>query len=126
MAIPYFLTRTGLMGLKLLALRRRVWFKALSKVERSLVDLTLRVVSRVRSIQLAKALLNIADKLQNWISSRKTFKEIALEAGLRMAKRMVKVAVKLNVEKAYEWLNDQAYVFYLGVSYLNTSKVYRA
>jgi len=114
------------MGLKLLALRRRVWFKALSRVERLIVELTVRVVRRVRSIQLAKALLNIADKLQNWINSMKTFKEIALEAGLRMAKRMVKVAVKLNVEKAYEWLNDQAYVFYLGVSYLNTSKVYRA
>ncbi|MEM3150734.1 MAG: hypothetical protein QXT49_07085 [Candidatus Nezhaarchaeales archaeon] len=114
------------MELKLLALRRRVWFKALSKVERLIVDLTVRVVSRVRSIQLAKALSSIANKLQEWLSSRKTFKEMALEAGLKVAKRIVKVAVKLNVEKAYEWLNDQAYVFYLGVSYLNTSKVYRA
>jgi len=126
MAIPHFLTRKGLMELKLLALRRRVWFKALSRVERSIVDLTLRVVEKVRSIQLAKALSSIAEKLQEWLSSMKTFKEIALEAGLRMAKRMVEVAIKLKVENAYEWLKDKAYIFYLGVSYLNTSKVYRA
>ncbi|MEM1538323.1 MAG: hypothetical protein QXK12_06840 [Candidatus Nezhaarchaeales archaeon] len=81
MALPYFLTRTGLIELKLLALRRRVWFKTLSRVKRLIVDLTL-VVERVRSPQPTKTLFSIADKTWKWLNSRKTFKEIALETEL--------------------------------------------
>ncbi len=36
------LTRESIAGLKLRALRRRVWYGALDRIERGLVDLTIR------------------------------------------------------------------------------------
>ena len=42
-------SREGLAKLKTIAVRRNLWFKALSTVERAIVDLTIRVVERVRS-----------------------------------------------------------------------------
>ncbi|MCX8204970.1 MAG: hypothetical protein N3H31_04910 [Candidatus Nezhaarchaeota archaeon] len=113
------------MKLRLLALRRRVWFKALSKLERALVDLTIRVVEKVRSKQLAEALASIVDKLAQWLVSRKSFKDRALEVGRKLALRMAMTALKLGSLNARKLIEDEGYAFYLGVSYLNTPKLYR-
>jgi len=48
------LTREALVKLRLKALRRGVWFRDLKHSERKLLDLTIRVVQRVRSFLLAK------------------------------------------------------------------------
>lgn len=120
---PSHLTRDELMTLKAKALRRKAWFK-LSRLERAIVNLTIKVVEKARSSTLAKAITQIAMKLHSWISNRKTFKERALEAGSLVAERVVEAGLKLGVKNAYEWLNDKAYVFYLGVAYLNTPRIY--
>lgn len=118
-------TRDGLIRLKLLALRRRVWFKALSRVERSIVELTIQVVDKVRSIGLAQVLTTIAQKLEGWLGSKKSFKEEALEAGRLIAERIVRAASKIGLRNTQAWVEDEHYVFYLGVSYLNSSRIYK-
>ena len=52
-----------------IALRRRVWFKLLNRVERGIIDLTVKYVNTIKSIKLAKALTAIIDKLHSAIES---------------------------------------------------------
>ena len=54
-----FISKAQLITLKLRALRDGVWFKALIRIDRKLVDLTIRVVGSVRSATLAKNLIFI-------------------------------------------------------------------
>jgi hypothetical protein len=49
---------------KQFALRRRVWFRALSRVERGVLDLTVKYVNDVKSALLAKVLTAMLEKLQ--------------------------------------------------------------
>jgi hypothetical protein len=53
-----------LVRVKQVALRRRVWFRVLSRVERGVLDLTVRYVNDVKSALLAKVLTAMLEKLQ--------------------------------------------------------------
>lgn len=55
-------SRQDLVRIKSRALRTRVWFKALSRGERAIVDLAIRCVEKVRSSILAGAISNIVGK----------------------------------------------------------------
>jgi hypothetical protein len=46
------------------ALRRGVWFRSLSRLERGIIDLTVRYVDRIKSTKLAKVVTAIIGKLQ--------------------------------------------------------------
>jgi len=63
---PSLLTREGLEALRRRALRSKAWFR-LERVERAVVELTIKVVERVRSSTLARMILGIADKLRQWV-----------------------------------------------------------
>ena len=47
------------------ALRKRVWYRALDRVERGIIDLTICVVEKVQSQVLAKELVKILVKLRD-------------------------------------------------------------
>ena len=49
---------------KTLALRRGVWFRTLNRVERGIIDLTVRYVDNIKSAKLAKVVTAIIEKLQ--------------------------------------------------------------
>jgi hypothetical protein len=116
--------REGLAKLKTLAVRRGLWFKVLSAVERAVVDLTLKVVERVRSSVLKEALKSIASKVVEALKSR-SFKERAMAIGRALAERLVRVAERLGNKRAREWAEDPSFVMYLGVSWLNTPPMFR-
>jgi hypothetical protein len=52
-----------LVNLKARALRGKFWFRVLSPLERNIIDLTIKVVDRVRSPLLARVLQSIVNKL---------------------------------------------------------------
>jgi hypothetical protein len=58
------LSASKLAKFKQVALRRRVWFRVLSSLERGVLDLTVRYVNNVKSALLAKVLTAILWKLQ--------------------------------------------------------------
>src|SRR2546425_10666661 len=58
------LSKNSLLHLKTKALRNRVRFRVLSRIERSLLDLTIGWVDNVRSAKLAETLGRILTKLQ--------------------------------------------------------------
>jgi len=117
-------SREGLAKLKTIAVRRNLWFKALSTVERAIVDLTIRVVERVRSSVLKGALKAIASKIVEALKA-KSFRERAIVIGRALAERLVRIAERLGNKRAREWAEDPSFVMYLGVSWLNTPPMFR-
>jgi len=119
---PSPLTRDGLELLRRRALRSKAWFR-LDRVERAIVDLTIKAVDKVRSSALARMILGIADKLRRWM--RPSLKEAALSAGRPLAEKLACVAEAWGNREAKEWLKDTGFILYLGISWLNTPKALR-
>lgn len=115
-------SRIFLLNVRSEALRRRVWFK-LSLEERSIIDLTCRVSrivkSRVLRLVIDSIVLKILDLLEN-----KLLKEIN-ELGRNIALKYVQYALKWGYMKATEWIKDEEYIFYLGLSWINTPPIYK-
>ena len=101
------------------ALRNRTYFK-LHPDEKAILYLARRL-SRISSPTLKEILLRIFEKVESYLISRYR----VLSIGLGILRRRVEQAVKLGYEKAIEWLDDIDLVVYLGISYLNTSPIYR-
>src|SRR5207247_9917611 len=57
-------TGRKLAGLKTRALRKRVWYRALSRMERGLLDLTMRWVGEVKSRTMTRVVIRILLKLE--------------------------------------------------------------
>jgi len=111
-----------LRDVRLKALRRRVWFK-LSLEERSIIDLTIRCVRRVRSRVLSNVLTKIVVKILNLVED--VFLK-AMSIGVEVARRYVAQALRWGYVNALSWLRDEAYIFHLGISYINTPPTYNS
>ena len=101
------------------SLRNRTYFK-LHPDEKAILYLA-RKLPRISSPTLKEILLRIFEKIESYIVSRYR----VLSIGLSILRRRVELAVKLGYEKAIEWLDDIDLAVYLGISYLNTSPIYR-
>jgi hypothetical protein len=110
--------------LKAIAVRRRLWFKVLSAAERAIVDLTLKVVERVRSSVLKEVLKSIASKVIEALKSR-SFKERAMAIGRVLAERHARIAEGFGYKRAREWAEDPNFVMYLGATWLNTPRMFK-
>jgi len=114
------LTREALARLRLKALRRGVWFRDLKREERKLLDLTLRVVEKVRSFLLAKLVSRIVGKLCEAMESR-IFRLMRTE-GRSLAEKISKIAEAWGNRAAKSWAKDRGFMQYLTVSNLSSFK----
>ena len=112
---------TSLREVKIRALRNKVWFK-LSLEERSIIDLTLKSVRKVKSRILSNVLMNIVFKIIEMIRDKTL--EI-YKYGLIIAKRYASYVLKWGNREAKKWIEDEAYIFHLGISYINTPPIYK-
>lgn len=112
-------SRSLLVRMRTLALRRGVWFGTLSRTERACVDLTIRVVDEVRSGILMDALLSVLRKVDEVVESRvvRSMRDVGLEA----ARRLGSVAVSWGNSSAASWILDAKFVRFLAVLHLNAS-----
>src|SRR3989449_8503455 len=92
------ITREVLVGLKTRGLRRRLWYSTLSRMERGLVDLTIRWVDKVRSGRMTETLLRILEKLA-----------MALETGMGRVLGRGRVLAARASELAVGWGNGSAF-----------------
>ena len=111
------LTRHGLMKARTRALRQRIWFRALSRVERGIVDLTIRCVERVRSRVLAGMVSKIVTKILK--SLKPSFLETAMRVGRDLADEISETALEWGNECASRWRHDLGFIRYLGVRAIN-------
>jgi hypothetical protein len=103
---------------KKLALRRRVWFKLLSRVERGIIDLTVRYVDCIKSVKLAKVVMAIMDKLK--IATESIVDRLVRFVGLPLALRISQIAVSWGNHLASKWAEDHAFARFLIINFGKT------
>ena len=108
------LTRQGLVKARARALRQRTWFKALSRTERCIVDLTIRCVERIRSRVLARIVSNIVAKILKTL--KPSFLETAMRLGHKIADEVCEIAVNWGNMSASRWKHDLDFIRFLGVT----------
>ena len=118
-----FLNKTQLLKLKLKAMRAGVWFRALPRIDRALVDLTIKVASSVRSTTLAKNILAITRKLEGLLESSflRAFRGVAV----KLAQKLSLVAQKWGNTSAKNWTADVPFMKFLAVMHINTPKTFK-
>ncbi len=103
---------------KKVALRRRVWFKLLTRVERGIVDLTVKYVNIIKSRKLAKALTAIIAKLQSAIES--TVDTLVRTIGLPLTREISNIAVSWGNRLASKWADNRSFAKFLVLNFVKT------
>jgi hypothetical protein len=117
------LTRVELNKIKVRAIRRGLWFKVLSRVDRASIDLALKVVRRVRSIVLAKMLVSIIKKLLDAMENN--VERMMKKVGRELAKKISKIAKDWGNKSAVHWATDPGFTRYLTIMCMNTPPMFR-
>ena len=109
--------RTQLQKLKIKAIRAGVWFRALPRIDRVLIDLTIKVTENVRSAHLAKSIFAVVGKLEGLLESNvlKSFRLI----GRPLAVKISSIAQKLGNTSAKNWATDSSFAFFLAIMHTN-------
>ena len=110
--------------LRVKALRRGVWFRVLTRVERVLLELTMKVVKRIRSLFLAKVVANIVEKLLEAMESRVV--RLTREVGSALAHKLSGIAQEWGNNSAREWTTDPGFKQYLAVTYMNMPSLFKS
>jgi hypothetical protein len=118
-----FLTKKHLIKLKLKAIRAGVWFRALPRIDRALVDLTIKVASKIRSVTLAKNLLAVTKKLEGLLES--SLSRVLREVGLPLAQKLSLVAQKWGNTSAKNWVSDVSLIKFLAVMHINEPETFK-
>ena len=118
-----FLEKAQLKKLKLKAMRSGVWFKALPRIDRVLVDLTIKVAGTVRSFTLANKILTVIRKLESAMESR--FRRTVREVGFPIARRLGLIAQNWGNATAKDWESDGDFAKYLAAMSFNEPKLFR-
>lgn len=119
------LEKKKLVKLKLKAIRGGVWFRALSRIDRALVDLTIKVVHGVHSSTLAKIVLSIVKKLDDALKNR-FFLNALKEVGFLQARKLSLFAQKWGNVSAKNWAFDLSFARFLAIIHLNSQGVFKS
>lgn len=111
-------SRVELVSVRRRAVRRGVWFRVLSRVERGVVDLTIRCVERVRSPTLAGVIGRVLAKLAEVM--RSGVERLMETVGCSLARRIAKLAVSWGLLEAEKWASDKGFIKYLTIMGMNT------
>jgi len=112
-----FLDRSQLVKIKTRATRAGVWYKALPRIDRVLVDLTIGVAQGIRSVHLAQCLLSVVRKLEGALESRVA--RAVREIGVPLAQKLSAVAQSWGNSVARAWAFDAGFARYLAMMGLN-------
>lgn len=103
------------------ALRRGIWFRALNRVERGVLDLTVRYVDCIRSAKLATVVTAILEKLK--LATESVVDRLVRSVGFSLAQKVSAVAVGLGNRSASRWAVDAEFARYLAVTHMNNGRV---
>jgi hypothetical protein len=103
---------------KKIALRRGVWFRLLNRVERGILDLTVKYVNTIKSRKLAIVVTAIIGKLQSAIES--TVDKLVRTIGLPLTRKISNIAVNWGNRLASRWADDCSFAKFLVLNYAKT------
>jgi hypothetical protein len=119
-----FLNKKQLVKLKLRAMRSGVWFRALRRIDRVLINLTIKVAPyTVRSVALARNLLSVMKKLEGLLES--SLSRVMREVGFPLAQKVSSLAQKWGNPSASEWSSDLSFVSFLAVLSINEPETFK-
>jgi hypothetical protein len=98
-------------------MRAGVWFKSLPRIDRVLVDLTIKVVDNIRSHHLAKSVFVVVGKLEEMLEGR--LSRMTRTVGVELAEKFGALAVSWGNASAKGWRCDLAFARYLAMCSLN-------
>jgi len=105
-------SRSELMALRRKAVRRGIWFRVLSKIDRATIDLSIRCVKTIRSPTLTRIVADIVEKIKYATTG---FLSRAEVVGRELAERAVKFALSWGNVEASKWKDDIGFIRYFGV-----------
>ncbi len=108
--------------IKKAALRGRIWYRALSRVERGILDLTVRYVDCIRSATLANVVTAIIEKLK--LAREGLVDRLVRTVGFSLARKVSAMAVGLGNHLATRWADDAGFARYLAVTQLNNGRLH--
>ena len=100
-----------------------MWFRALPRIDRVLIDLTIKVASNIRSATLVKSILAVMRKLEGLLES--SLLRVFREVGLPLAQKLSVVAQKWGNASARSWPSDSFFVNFLAVMHINGPKAFK-
>lgn len=103
---------------KKIALRRGIWFRVLNRVERGVLDLTVRYIDSIRSATLANVLTVILEKLK--LASESIADRLVRTVGISLAQKASSIAVSWGNKSARKWAEDLAFARYLAFNMART------
>ncbi len=98
-------------------MRAGVWFRTLPRIDRVLVDLTIKVAENIRSPHLAKSIFAVVGKLEGLLESS-VMKSLRL-MGRPLAEKISSVAQKFGNSSAKSWADDSSFAVFLAVMHTN-------
>ena len=107
-----------LVNAKRVALRRGVWFKALSRVERGIVDLVAKYVDTIKSMKLANVLMVILNKLKQ--ATESMVDRLVRTTGVPLAKKVSSMVVSWGNHMASKWAEDADFARYIAFNLAKT------
>ena len=96
------------------ALRRGLWFRTLNRVERAVIDLTLKCVDTIKSGKLAKVVTAIIQKLRSAMEG--TVEKMVRAVGLPLTRKVSDIAVSWGNRLAVQWSDDLKFARYLAIN----------
>ena len=100
-----------------------MWFKALPRIDRALVDLTIKVARSIRSTTLAKNLLSITRKLEGILES--SLLRVFRGAALKLAQKLSLIAQKWGNNSAKSWNSDTSFIKFLAIMHINEPETFK-
>jgi len=111
-------TRGFLAEVRRKALRNKTWWKALERLDRAFIDLTIHVVEEVRSVNLGLEIVKVLKKLNDALKS--PFIRLMESYGLERAAWLSLQAQSWGYGGACSWRHDFGFVRYLALIKLNS------
>ncbi|MDH7478335.1 MAG: hypothetical protein QHH17_08160 [Candidatus Bathyarchaeota archaeon] len=116
------LGRKELLSSKLKAKRSGVWFKTLTRLDRALIDLTIKIADRVRSQGLTMALVKVLKKIEEALENK--ISQTIYRVGLPLARKIGLLAKKFGNPSAESWMRDLSFAKFLAIMYINSNKAH--
>lgn len=112
--------KANLIKLRHKAMRAGVWFRRLQRIDRLLIDLTIRVAkSKINGTSLINQLMKIVSKLESFLESELSM--ITRDFGLPIANKISFFAQKWGNKAAEAWVKDLEFARFLAVMHINNT-----
>jgi hypothetical protein len=99
------------------AVRAGVWFRTLPRIDRALLDLSIKVAKSICSVTLAKSISAITSKLEN--SLRDSLSRTLKDQAVQLAQKVSAIAQKWGNVTAIRWGSDESFIRFLIIMNFN-------